>query len=69
MQLALNGDKALIQEELEKQRRDYAELDKAHQEVSNTLDRDKALWDGRFKFLEAQRDTAKKDLDDAQRNF
>lgn len=59
----------MIQEELEKQRRDYAELDKAHQEVSNTLDRDKALWDGRFKFLEAQRDTAKKDLDDAQRNF
>ena len=28
-----------------------------------------ALWEGKFKFLEQQRDTAKKDYDDAMRNF
>ena len=27
------------------------------------------MWDGKFKFLEQQRDTAKKDFEDAQRKF
>lgn len=67
--LALNGDKALIQEELEKQKKDNSELDRQYQDLNNAYDRDKALWDGKFKFLEQQRDTAKKDCEDAQRNF
>jgi len=37
--------------------------------LNNAYDRDKALWEGKFKFLEQQRDTAKKDCEDAQRNF
>ena len=37
--------------------------------MNNAYDRDKALWEGKFKFLEQQRDTAKKDCEDAQRNF
>jgi outer membrane protein TolC len=37
--------------------------------MNNSYDRDKALWDGKFKFLEQQRDTAKKDFEDAQRKF
>ena len=37
--------------------------------MNNAYDRDKALWDGKFKFLEQQRDTAKKDFEDAQRKF
>jgi hypothetical protein len=67
--LALNGDKAYIQEELEKQKRENAELDRKNQDLANTYDRELALWDGKFKFLEQQRDTAKKDYDDAMRNF
>ena len=67
--LALNGDKAYIQEELEKQKRENAELDRRNQDLANTYDRELALWDGKFKFLEQQRDTAKKDYDDAMRNF
>jgi len=66
---ALNGDKALIQEEVEKQKKDFAELDRMYQDLNNAYDRDKALWEGKFKFLEQQRDTAKKDCEDAQRNF
>lgn len=50
--LALNGDKALIQEELEKQKKDNSELDRQYQDLNNAYDRDKALWDGKFKFLE-----------------
>jgi chromosome segregation ATPase len=67
--LALNGDKAYIQEELEKQKRENAELDRKNQDLANTYDRELALWEGKFKFLEQQRDTAKKDYDDAMRNF
>jgi hypothetical protein len=69
LQLSLSGDKASIQEELEKKRRENAELDRQNQDLINSYDRDKALWDGKFKFLEQQRDTAKKDCEDAQRNF
>jgi hypothetical protein len=50
--LALNGDKAYIQEELEKQKRENAELDRRNQDLANTYDRELALWDGKFKFLE-----------------
>lgn len=45
------------------------ELDRQYTDLNNAYDRDKALWDGKFKFLEQQRDTAKKDYEDAQRNF
>jgi hypothetical protein len=67
--LALNGDKAYIQEELEKQKRENAELDRKNQDLANTYDREQALWEGKFKFLEQQRDTAKKDYEDAMKNF
>jgi hypothetical protein len=69
LQLALSGDKALTQEELEKKRKENAELERQNQDLLNTYDRDRALWEGKFKFLEQQRDTAKKDCEDAQRNF
>ena len=49
---ALNGDKALIQEEVEKQKKEFAELDRQYQDLNNAYDRDKALWEGKFKFLE-----------------
>ncbi len=62
---ALNGDKALIQEEVERLKKESAELDRQYQDQLNAYDRDKALWDGKFKFLEQQRDTAKKDCEDA----
>jgi len=31
----------------------------------NTYDKDKALWDGKFEFLEKQRDQAKDDFSEA----
>lgn len=45
------------------------EMERLHSDQNNSYDRDKALWEGKFKFLEQQRDTAKKDFDDAQRKF
>ena len=33
------------------------------------LDKEKALWEGRYQFLESQRDQAKGDLEDLQKKF
>ena len=50
--MALQGDKAQIQEEVEKWRREFNELERQYADLNNSYDRDKALWDGKFKFLE-----------------
>ncbi len=50
--MALQGDKAQIQEEVERWRREYNELERQYTDLNNSYDRDKALWDGKFKFLE-----------------
>ena len=38
-------------------------------EVHNFYDRDQALWSGKFKFLEDQKEQAKQDLFDAMIKF
>lgn len=35
----------------------------------NSYDRDRALWQGKFSFLEEQKNQHKKDLDEAQMKF
>lgn len=50
--MALQGDKASIQEEVERWRREFNELERQYADLNNSYDRDKALWDGKFKFLE-----------------
>lgn len=66
---ALHGDKAAIQAEVEKWKREFNELERNYADLNNNYDKDKALWDGKFRFLEQQRDTAKKDFEDAQKKF
>ena len=39
------------------------------QELRNQLDKERALWEGRFQFLEAQRDQSKADHEDIQKKF
>jgi len=39
------------------------------QEQRNLLDKERALWEGRFQFLEQQRDQAKADLEELQKKF
>lgn len=69
LNMALSSDKQAIQEEVEKWRKEYHEIERNYTDLQNQLDREKALWDGKFKFLEQQRDTAKRDFEDAQRKF
>ena len=51
--------------ELERARKECAEMERQLQDQINNYDKDKALWEGRNVFLEQLRDEAKKDLDDA----
>ena len=50
--MALSSDKQAIQEEVEKWRREYNEIERNYTDLQNQLDREKALWEGKFKFLE-----------------
>lgn len=45
------------------------DLEKDMSDISSNYERDKALWDGKFTFLESQRDQAKADLSEAHRKF
>lgn len=40
-------------------------MDRQLQDSINNYDKDKALWEGRFAFLEQQRDQSKRDLEEA----
>jgi hypothetical protein len=44
-------------------------MERQHSDLNNAYDKDKALYEGKFKFLEQQRDTAKRDFEDAQNKF
>lgn len=44
-------------------------MDRQLQETINNYDKDKALWEGRFAFLEHQRDQSKKDYEEASQKF
>lgn len=46
------GLEQTLQSELEKERAGYRELDKQFNELNNQYDKDKALWEGQFAFLE-----------------
>jgi hypothetical protein len=45
------------------------ELERDYSEVQSSYERDKALWDGKFQFLEQQKDQAKSDLQEATKKF
>jgi len=44
-------------------------MERQLQDAVNNYDKDKALWEGKFAFLEQQRDQSKRDLDEASQKF
>ena len=65
----MSSDKQAVLEEVERWKREYSEVERKAGDLQNELDKDKALWEGKYKFLEQQRDNAKKDFDDASKKF
>ena len=66
---AQNKDKSLSYQEAEKFKKQYMELDRELYEVQANYDKDKELWEDRFRFLEQQREQSKNDLAEAQRKL
>ena len=44
-------------------------MERQLQDALNNYDKDKALWEGKFAFLEQQRDQSKRDLEEAIQKF
>jgi hypothetical protein len=50
-------------------RKECSEMDRKLQETINKNDKDKALWEDRFAFLEQQRDQSKKGFEEALQKY
>jgi chromosome segregation ATPase len=66
---SLTTDKKSSHVEVEKLRKMVQDLEHESSEVKATYEREKALWEGKFHFLEQQRDQTKSDLLDTQKKF
>lgn len=55
--------------ESDKLRMQAQEQERELNEIQAAYERDRALWEGKFSFLEQQRDQAKSDLQDTNRKF
>lgn len=64
-----NAEKKLLVTVNDKYKAQYLDLEQQLSDVSSNYEKDKALWKGKFHFLEQQREQAKIDLADAQKKF
>ncbi len=62
-------EKKLLMSENEKFKAQLIDLEQQLSEVTSNYEKDKALWKGKFHFLEQQREQSKVDLNDAQKKF
>ena len=62
-------DKKSLATEVESLKKKTYHLEIENAEVTSSYEKDKALWEGKLKFLESQRDQYKEDSADTQRNF
>lgn len=44
-------------------------MERQHADLNSEFEKEKALWEGKFEFLEKQKDQAKKDNEEALRQF
>lgn len=63
------AEKKLLAAMSDKYKAQYLDLEQQLSEISSNYEKDKALWKGKFHFLEQQREQAKNDLADAQKKF
>lgn len=64
-----NAEKKLLATVNEKYKTQYLDYEQQLSEVTSNYDKDKALWKGKFHFLEQQKEQAKLDLADAHNKF
>lgn len=66
---ALSQGELGIREQVEHWKGQYYEMERQHADLQSELEKEKALWEGKFEFLEKQKEQAKKDNEDALRQF
>jgi chromosome segregation ATPase len=66
---SLTKDREVLMGEAERLKSLLQEQEREHSEVASAYERDKALWEGKFSFLEQQRDQAKGDLSETSKKF
>jgi len=62
-------DLAELNKEITHLKKQTNEMEQILVEKNATLEKETLLWEGKFKFLEQQKDTAKKELSEAQKKF
>ena len=65
----VHKDREIFMIENERLKQEYQEIEKQHSEITSAYERDRALWEGKFQFLEQQKEQAKSDLQEATRKF
>lgn len=55
--------------DIDRLRRENNELQIQLQDQINNYDKDHSLWEGKFEFLERQKEQSKQDFEDAQQKF
>lgn len=63
------NEKAKLQQEYEKYKENCTVLEGEKNEISTNYEKDKMLWEGKFSFLEQQRDQTKQELNEQVRKF
>ena len=58
----LSKDREIYIHDNERLKQALQDMEKDYSEIQSSYERDKALWDGKFTFLEQQKEQAKSDL-------
>ncbi|KRX05422.1 P-loop containing nucleoside triphosphate hydrolase [Pseudocohnilembus persalinus] len=64
-----DGEKSVYGQELEALKKQISSLEAEKHELQSGLERDQLLWEGKFQFLQQQKDQAKNDLAEVRKNF
>ena len=62
-------EKVRLQKDVERYKEMFGQIEQDKNELSINYEKDKALWEGKFSFLEQQRDQAKQELNEAHKKF
>lgn len=66
---SLSKEREILIHENDRLKLSLQDIEKDYSEMQSSYERDKALWDGKFQFLEQQKELAKSDLQESTRKF
>lgn len=60
--MKMSGNASILEEEITTQKMRIAELERREADLSSQYDKDQALWDGKYKFLEERNEQLKQEI-------